>query len=220
MPPRSCNNRSGGYRSGMLRIYHREYAGRPIRALWTLEEIGAPYELMLMDWKEGSGEQHRTRHPLGRVPVLQDDEGFVFESTAICLHLADLHPQAGLLPSLGTHERALAYQWSCFAPAELEPPLIEAAIFRESDPDRAAKARGRFVAAADAVAQALQGSEYLVGERFGVADVLVATALSIPERAGFPEDVSQDLKAYVARLRERPAYQRAKEREAAATAVH
>jgi glutathione S-transferase len=107
----------------VLRVYHREHAGRPIRALWTLEEIGAPYELTLMSWEEGSGEEHRARHPLGRVPVLEDDEGFVFESTAICLHLADLHPQAGLLPPLGTHERALAYQWSCFAPAELEPPL-------------------------------------------------------------------------------------------------
>lgn len=204
----------------MLRVYHREYAGRPIRVLWTLEEVGAPYELTLMSWEEGSSEQHRARHPLGRVPVLEDDEGFVFESTAICLHLADLYPQAGLLPPLGTHERALAYQWSCFAPAELEPSLIEAAIFRESDPDRSAKARERFVAAADAVAQALAGGEYLVGGRFGVADVLVATALSIPERAGFPKDVSGDLKAYVARLRERPAYQRAREREAAASTTH
>ncbi|HTZ65813.1 MAG TPA: glutathione S-transferase family protein [Solirubrobacteraceae bacterium] len=204
----------------MLRVYHREYAGRPIRALWTLEEIGAPYELTLMSWEEGSGEEHRTRHPLGRVPVLEDDEGFVFESAAICLHLADLHPQAELLPPLGTHERALAYQWTCFAPAELEPPMIEAAIFRESDPDRAAKALGRFVAAAGAVSQALAGSEYLVGGRFGVADVLVATALAVPERAGFPEEVSEDLKAYVARLRERPAYQRATESEAAATTAH
>ena len=200
----------------MLRIYHREYAGRPIRALWTLEEIGAPYQLTLMNWEEGSGEEHRARHPLGRVPVLQDDQGFVFESTAICLHLADLHPQAGLLPPLGTHERALAYQWSCFAPAELEPPAIEAAIFRESDPERTGQAQGRFVAAAGAVAKALAGREYLVGGRFGVADVLVATALAVPERAGFPEQVSQDLKAYVARLRERAAYQRAREREAAA----
>lgn len=214
---RDATHRPGRYGPGVLRVYHREYAGRPIRALWTLEEIGAPYELTLMSWEEGGGEEHRARHPLGRVPVLEDDEGFVFESTAICLHLADLHPQAGLLPALGTHERALAYQWSIFAPAELEPPLIEAAIFRESDPDRAAKARGRFAAGADAIADALADSEYLVSGRFGVADVLIATALSIPERAGFPEEVSPDLKAYVARLRERPAYQRARQREAAAT---
>ena len=94
---RDATHRPGGYGPGVLRVYHREYAGRPIRALWTLEEIGAPYELTLMNWEEGSGEEHRARHPLGRVPVLEDDEGYVFESTAICLHLADLHPQAELL---------------------------------------------------------------------------------------------------------------------------
>jgi glutathione S-transferase len=200
-----------------MRVFHREHAGRPIRVAWTLEELGTPYELTVMTREQGRSDEHRARHPLCRVPVLEDEDGFVFESAAICLHLADMSPEAGLVPPPGTHERALVYQWTCFAPAELEPPLIEAAIFRESDPDRAAKARGRFVAAARAVADALADSEYLVGGRFGVADILAATALSIPERAGFPEDVSQDLNAYVARLKERPAYQRAREREAAAT---
>lgn len=114
---------------------------------------------------------------------------------------------SGRLPTSGRASR----------PPSSSRHFIEAAIFRESDPDRAAKARGCFVAAAGAVADALADSEYLVGGRFGVADVLVATALSVPERAGFPEDVSQDLKAYVARLKERPAYQRAREREAEAT---
>ena len=196
----------------MLRVFHREHTGRPLRVLWTLEELGEPYDLTIMSWEQGSGEEHRARHPLGRVPVVQDDEGFVFESTAICLHLADLHPQAGLIAAPGTHDRALAYQWSCFAPAELEPSLVEAAIFAESDPERAAKARRRFSLAADAVAGALDGGEYLVGGRFGVADVLVSTALSFTSRAGFDEELSQRLKDYVARLAQRPAYQRAKDR--------
>ncbi len=66
--------------------------------------------------EESGGDEHRARHPLGRVPVLEDDEGrFVFESAAICLHLADLHPQAGLAPVPGTHDRALLYQWTVFA---------------------------------------------------------------------------------------------------------
>ena len=118
----------------MLRVFHREHAGRPRRVLWTLEEIGAPYELTIMSWEQGSGEEHRARHPLGRVPVVQFDDGYVFESAAICLQLADLYPDAGLIGALGTHARALAYQWTIFAPAELEPPLIEAAIFREARP--------------------------------------------------------------------------------------
>jgi glutathione S-transferase len=182
-----------------------------------LEEIGEPYELTIMDWEQGSGEEHRARQPLGRVPVAEFDEGYVFESVAICLHLADLHPDAGLIGGLGTHSRALDYQWSVFAPAELEPPLIEAAIFREAQPDRAEKARGRFFKAANAVAQRLDdGHDYLVDGRFGVADVLVSTALSFAKRAKFPEPFPPVLDAYMTRLFERPAYQRALERASAA----
>jgi glutathione S-transferase len=199
----------------MLRVFHREYAGRPIRAIWTLEEIGAPYELTVMDYEQGTSEEHRARHPLGRVPVVQVDDEFVFESAAICLHLADRHPDAGLIGALGTHERALAYQWSVFAPAELEPPLVEAAIYLDSDPERSEKARSRFFTAAGAIERALDGAEFLVGGRFGVADVLVGTALSFTKRANFPDELAPALQDYVTRLVERPAYTRARERAAA-----
>jgi glutathione S-transferase len=199
----------------MLQVFHREHAGRPRRVLWLLEEIGAPYELTIMTSEEGSGEAHRARHPLGRVPVLQLDDGYVFESAAICLHLADLYPDAGLIGGLGTYERAQAYQWSIFAPSELEPPLIEGAIFRETDPERSEKARARFRRAADAVAQSLDASEYLVAGRFSVADVLISTALSFAQRAQFPEPLPPVLDDYLARLLERPAYQRALERASA-----
>jgi glutathione S-transferase len=95
-----------------MRVFHREQAGRPLRIIWTLEEVGEPYELTVMSREEGRGEKHRSRHPLGRVPVLEDDEGFLFESAALCLHLGDMHPEAGLVPALGTHDRALVYQWA------------------------------------------------------------------------------------------------------------
>ncbi len=202
----------------VLHVYHREHAGRPRRVLWMLEEIGEPYELTIMDYEQGSGEEHRARHPLARVPVVEFDDGYVFESAAICLHLADLHPDAGLIGGLGTYARALAYQWSVFPPAELEPPLIEAAIFREAQPERSEKARERFWKAADAVAQRLDGSDYLVEGRFGVADVMVSTALSFAKRAKFPEPFPPVLDDYLTRLLERPAYQRALERASAAPA--
>ena len=202
----------------MVRVFHRERAGRPIRVLWVLEELGQPYELTTMTREEGGGEEHRARHPLGRVPVLELDDGFVFESAAVCLHLADLHPEAGLIGPLGSHARALAYQWSVFAPAELEPPLMEAAILAEADPERAEKARRRFFKAADAVAAGLDGDGYLIDGRFGVADVLVGHALSFTARVNFPEELPGSLQEYVARLLERPAYQRARERASAAPA--
>jgi glutathione S-transferase len=196
----------------VVHVFHREYAGRPVRVVWTLEELGQPYGLTVMNREEGQSEEHLERHPLGRVPVLEDDQGYVFESAAICLHLAELHPEVGLIPPSRTHERALVYQWACFAPAELEPPLIESAVFAESDPERAAGARRRFGLAAGAVAAAIDGSEYLVGGQFGVADVLVGTALAFTARAGFADELPATLGDYVARLAQRPAYQRAVER--------
>ncbi len=196
----------------MMRLYHREHAGRPIRVAWTLEELGEPYEITIVPREETKGEAHLARHPLGRVPVLEDDQGFVFESAAICLHLADLHPDAGLAPASGTHERALLYQWSIFAPAELEPPLIESAVQAQRDPDRSAAARRRFDAAADAVSCALDGSDYLVGGRFSVADVLVGSTLAFTERIGFADELPANLREYLARLVQRPARERAMER--------
>jgi len=180
-----------------------------------LEEIGEPYELTVMSSQQGSGEEHRARHPLGRVPVVEFDDGYVFESAAICLHLADLHPDAGLIAAPGTHARALAYQWTIFAPAELEPPLIEAAIFAEADPERSKKARRRFFKAADVVGQALDGGSYLVEGQFGVADVLVSTALLFAQRAKFPEPLPSVIDDYLARLFARPAYKRALARQGA-----
>jgi glutathione S-transferase len=192
-----------------MRVYHREQAGRPLRIIWTLEELGEPYELTVMTREEGKSDAHLARHPLGRVPVLEDEEGFVFESAALCLHLADLYPDKGLAPPPATHERALVYQWSVFAPAELEPPLFEAWTQAERDPDRAARARARFAKAATVVEGALDGDAYLVGGRFTVADVLVGTSLLFTTRAGISDELTPPLNDYLGRLGARPAFQRA-----------
>jgi glutathione S-transferase len=193
----------------MMRVFHREGAGRPLRIMWVLEELGAPYELVVMTREEGHGDEHRKRHPLGRVPVLDDGEGFLFESGALCLHLGDLHPEAGLLPPPGTHDRALVYQWTSFASAELEPALFEAWRHAERNPERAAAARERFFAGADAVAAALADCEYLVAGQFSIADVMVGTALLFTARAGFADQLPPSLTDYVGHLRQRPAFQRA-----------
>src|SRR5947208_14123374 len=108
-----------------MRVYHRPGAGRPVRALWALEEAGIPYELELVSKEGESGERHRARHPLGRVPVLEDDDaGMLFESSAICLHVAERAPEAELIPPAGTFGRALTYQSIFFVMTEIEPPAI------------------------------------------------------------------------------------------------
>jgi glutathione S-transferase len=191
-----------------MRVYHRRHAGRPLRVLWALEEIGEPYELTVLDGEETKGEAHLERHPLGRVPVLEDQGGFLFESAAVCMQLGDRHPESALMPPLGSRERGLVYQWAVFAPAELEPPLFEAWTQADKDPERAAKARTRFDKAAAVIESALEGSEHLVADEFTVADIMVGTALLFTTRAGFAEELPQALKDYLARLGERPALQR------------
>ena len=183
-----------------------------MRVAWVLEELGEPYEVTVMTREESRAEEHRTRHPLGRVPVLEDNGTMIFESAAICLHLADLNPDSGLIGPLGSSERALVYQWAIFAPAEIEPPLLEAAIYAERDPERAARARVRFDAAALAVSDALEGGEYIAAGRFTVADVLLGSALAFTARAGFADQLPANVQAYLGRLAARPAYQRAAQR--------
>jgi len=193
-----------------MRIYHREYAGRPLRAAWALEEAGQDYELIEMTTDEGKSAEHRARHPLAKVPVLEDDDGgFLFESAAIVLHVADSFPQAGLIPPPASRKRALVYQWTVFGPAEMEAPLIEHAIHAQTDPERSGKARRRFDERVEAVSAALGSQQHLIGEPFTVADIMVGSALKFTAKVGFAEELPENLRAYIARLEGRPAHARA-----------
>src|SRR3990172_830932 len=118
-----------------MRLYHVPNT-RSTRVLWLLEEIGAPYDLTVMEPAERKGPEHLERHPLGRVPAIEEEGGYVFESAAICLHLADLHPEATLTPRVETHERAPAYQWVFFSMTELEAGLLSIFAFRELDEEK------------------------------------------------------------------------------------
>jgi glutathione S-transferase len=178
-----------------VRLFHRENAGRPPRVRWALEEVGAPYDWVVLTSEEVNSAEHRERHPLGRVPVLEDHEGSLYESAALCLHIADEHPEARLIAPLGSRERALIYQWTLFAMTELEPPMVEAA-------------RERFGTAIGAVEDALAHSDYLVGNRFTVADIIVGAILRSAVRRELLTP-SERLAGYLERLTSRRAYARA-----------
>jgi len=187
---------------------------RATRPRWVLEELGVPYELVRLDPSRGEtrNADHLERHPLGHVPVLEDRGQRIFESGAICLHLADLFPEKRLLPPPGTVERGLAYQWVLFSMTEMEPPLI--ALSAEAKKPEAARddvataqARARFRQAAEVLEVALRNRKFLLGDGFGVADVMVGGTLAWAR--GFRLlDGLPGLETYLGRLRERPAWQR------------
>ncbi len=189
---------------------------RALRALWLLEEIGAPYELVVLDLDKA---EHKTPemlrlNPMGKVPVVVVDGHPVWESPAIVAHLTDLFPEAGLAPAPGTPARADFYRWLSFATAVMEPAFMDYSRNQPANPRQAGW--GDLASMRAALAAGLADGPWLIGERFTGADLLVGGNLAwfstwAPEAfEGIP-----GLPDYVARIRDRPAYRRAGEREAA-----
>jgi glutathione S-transferase len=91
-----------------------------------LREIGAPFELVIVDITraEQQTEAFRRLNPLARIPVLEADGLVLYESAAICLHLADRHPEAGLAPVPGTPARALLYRWLMYLTNTLQAHML------------------------------------------------------------------------------------------------
>ena len=121
--------------------------------------------------------------------------------------MCDAHPDAGLSAPLGSYARAQQYQWSFFAAGELEPPLNEIArqLWGEGEPDETAiaGARARFAERAAVVADALADREFLVGDRFSVADIAVGAVTGFAKMAELAE-LPAAVDAYVVRLEARP----------------
>lgn len=190
-----------------MRLFHLP-GSRSTRVLWALEELGAPYELELMTGPERRTEAHRERHPLNKVPVLQLDDGtFVFESGAILLQLGDLHQDAGLVPPVGSTARALVYQWSVFAVAELEPAAFAWVRAKRAEEDLDAPL-ARFAPIAAALRDVLATGPWLLGDTFTVADIPVASILGTAFRRGLLDEQGP-LRDYVDRALARPANVRA-----------
>jgi glutathione S-transferase len=170
-----------------------------------LAEVDADCELVKLAPEERKSLEHRARHPLGRVPALELDDGtFMFESAAICLQLADLHPEADLIAPVGSSERALVYQWVLFAMTELETPLFRW-LRDTADGSTDPSSHERFAEAAAALQNALDGREWLLGDRFTVADVMCASVLGGAHSRGLLTEWP-GLKAYVERGEARPAF--------------
>ena len=146
---------------------------------FVLEDIGAPFVLRLVDRQtyRQKEPEYIKMNPMGRIPTLVDGELVVFESAAICLHLADRHPDAGLAPAAGTVERAHLYQWLMFLTNTIQPDFMAFFYPEQHTADAPgagavkASAAARVASAYSVVDEALgKGGPYLLGETPSVAD--------------------------------------------------
>jgi glutathione S-transferase len=100
-------------------LYGRNGSGSDIIRM-LLEEIGAPYDFVQVGRDAADIEKYRRVNPTGKVPTLVLPQGLaLFESAAICLHLADSHAEARLAPAAGTTEHARLLQWMVYLSANL-----------------------------------------------------------------------------------------------------
>ncbi|MDP2562164.1 glutathione S-transferase family protein [Psychrobium sp. 1_MG-2023] len=95
-----------------------------LEALRTKYQI--EFELLKVDRKNNAQKsaQYLALNPAGRIPTLIDREQAIFESPAICIHLAEQHPQAKLIPAIGTSERAKFMQWMMYLTNTLQAELM------------------------------------------------------------------------------------------------
>jgi glutathione S-transferase len=109
----------------MIQLHHYPSTASMIPHI-VLEEIGAPYELVLVDRAHDAHKSlaYLKLNPNGLLPALTDGDLVMYEAAAICLHLCDTHPQANLAPAVGTHERAHFYKWLMWLTNTLQPALI------------------------------------------------------------------------------------------------
>lgn len=200
-----------------MKLYDAPFPGtRGSRVRWMLEELGTTYERVPIDIRKG---QHKSPeylavHPHGVLPGFELQGQNLLESAAICLQLADLHPEQGMAPPVGSAERALYYQWVVYAPATLDDALV-ARIFNtvflpeaRRDPAKVANADRIWAAAAPHLAASLGQGPWLLGERFSAADVVIGYDMQLANSMGMLAD-HPALAAYMERLAARPAYKTA-----------
>lgn len=182
----------------------------------ALEEIGATFTLEKVDLKTKrteSGADFTTINSKGYIPaLLLDDGSLLTEGTVIAQYVADLKPEAGLIPAAGTAERYKVLEWLSFLSTELHQPM--GALFNPAQtPDWKQATVMTLNKRLDWIASALAGKTWLQGEQFTVADGYLFTVLGWSKVVGFPLDSWPELQAFSARVASRPAVQRAMKAE-------
>ena len=187
---------------------------RSAGALILLEELGARYDLHVLDMKRGEQREaaYLAINPMGKVPAVLDGDALVTEQGAVFLYLADRFPEAGLAPAIGDPLRGPYLRWLVYYGSSFEPALIDRAMKREP----AAPAMcpyGDYDTMLKTLTDQLAKGPYLLGQRFSAADVLWGTALTwttmfklLPELPVIAD--------YTARVNARPAVARARKKDA------
>lgn len=186
-----------------------------------LEEIGAPFELERVDRANNAHKSpaYLKLNPNGQIPVLVDGDLVLYEAAAICMHLADTHPEAALAPSLRSLERAHWYQWLAWCTNTLQAMLMHyfypERLVNEGDAGAAAQVKAhaeqRVAAMLDILDAhfASHGGDWLLGARFSAVDPYAFMLCRWTRNMARPARSLPHVAPYLQRMLARPAVQRA-----------
>ena len=203
----------------MITLYHCA-AARSFRPLWTLEELGLPYDLKMLPFPPRVfAKEYLGINPLGTVPLLLDGQTRMTESAAIAQYLVTRYGPTPLAVDVDEPDFGAYLNWLHFGEATLTFP--QALVLRYSrfepeerrSPQVAADYTTWFFGRLRGVEAAVAGSDTLCAGRFTAADISVGYALLLAQRIGLSREFSPAVAAYWQRLQAREAFRRAVEAE-------
>ena len=186
------------------------------RIVWLFKELEMDFELNAMAFHPSDlkSDEHRARHPLGRVPVLTDGDVTIFESGAIIEYVITKYADGRLKPAVDSPEYPYYLQWFHYSEGMVMPPVntivVQTILLPEDRRDATvlAQAQRLLTKALAPIDEGLAGKDFLVGD-FTAADIQLGHACIMSNRLGCVTDEMANLKGYVERLQARPPCQEA-----------
>ena len=199
----------------MLKV-HFAPNSRAGRIIWLLEELELPYEVNKMAFhpKDLKTEEHRKRHPLGRIPVLDDGDIRIYESGAIVEYFIERHKNGGLKPDIHSDEFPQYLQWFHYCEGMVMPPIntivVQTILLPEERRDETVlkQAKNLLTKALIPVDENLENKKFLIGD-FSGADIMLGHACFMSNMMGCVTDNMVNLKEYVNLISERPSFKTA-----------
>jgi glutathione S-transferase len=197
----------------MLKIYHVR-GTRSVRPIWLCYELELPIEIQSIDFSETfrNTPEWRAISPAGKVPAMTDGDLTLFESGAIVDYILERYGNGRLRPLHGTPESAMHRQWCWFAEATLIRPLGGVRLLRaksETGEAIAAEAEEKTRTCLEVVDKAVSGKEFLLGSRFGAADIMMGYSLALLAHNKLLDDRYPNAVRYLTQLRSRDSCKRA-----------
>ncbi len=198
----------------MIKLWYAPLT-RSIRVLWLLEELAVPYELERVEFEVPSSRFFAQDTPTGKLPTIEDGGLVLCESGAIVEYLVECYGEGRLAPPRGTPEWGRYLQWIHMAESTVFPPvgiLVWLSRYRTDGDEYAAlqeSTRARAEAGVQFVENELSSRQYLLGDDFSAADVMMGFSLVAARFVDVIDDRYPAVQAYLSRLEQRPAYREA-----------